>query len=764
MSGGRPRRVMWLLNHKAAREFEIPMLKRVGFQEIFLPKSFPQDHNFRSADVDRSEDRNLTIPSSDLEKLNATNWYAPVPRDIWEIANRHFDLAFFTLHNLDAVERMAASFHGAMLLRAFGLVSTTLSSYNKLLELHAGAHGALSQARHRLWLAEAYRGIGANEGTWLGRRSVYLPLGLAAPAPTDKWVGTDNRLMFICPDIEFNPYYHNIYKRFLRDFKKIPYIIGGAQLIPVKDSDVTGFLPAEEFKRYMRELKVMFYHSSEPRHVHYHPFEAVRTGMPLVFMAGGVLEKLAGRPLPGQAKTTAEARTKIERILRGDRRLIDSIRESQTVLLDAMAPAHLEPYWHEGLHRILANLDEQRLLAAEHARRRKKVAVIVPLGYRGGSMRAAKLVAEALLLGSRQYGEEAQIVLAHLEEPGIYSEREFDDLAPSIQLRPFQWQEVDASHARDAMKLAQHDGWKPKWNKYQVPDDGINHLLDCDVWVIVSDRVDCPILPMRPRVHIIYDYIQRYIDIMESYRDWPFLNAALDADHILVTTEFSRKDTIQYAGVNPDRVTKMPMLAPRFKKSSQLGKKSAPDYFLWTTNVAPHKNHERALQALSIYYGELNGGLHCYVTGVDSERLLQKDVKHLKEARKVYRGDPNLSAKVKFLGELPDKRYQSLLAQSAFLWHPGLIDNGTFSVIEAAYLGVPSLSSDYPAMREIDRQFALNLTMFKPTDIGQMAEKLKWMEENFSRAREILPEQEILDSQDVSKLAGAYWAEVREWL
>ena len=57
----------------------------------------------------------------------------------------------------------------------------------------------------------------------------------------------------------------------------------------------------------------MYYHSTEPDHIHYHPFEAVRAGMPLVFMAGGMLDRLGGIDLPGRSKPPKEARQKIER-------------------------------------------------------------------------------------------------------------------------------------------------------------------------------------------------------------------------------------------------------------------------------------------------------------------------------------------------------------------------------------------------------------------------------------------------------------------
>ncbi len=54
----------------------------------------------------------------------------------------------------------------------------------------------------------------------------------------------------------------------------------------------------------------MFYHSQSPRHIHYHPFEAIKIGMPLVFMGGGMLDRMGGTNLPGRARTWGEATQK----------------------------------------------------------------------------------------------------------------------------------------------------------------------------------------------------------------------------------------------------------------------------------------------------------------------------------------------------------------------------------------------------------------------------------------------------------------------
>ena len=68
-----------------------------------------------------------------------------------------------------------------------------------------------------------------------------------------------------------------------------------------------------------------------------------------------------------------------------------------------------------------------------------------------------------------------------------------------------------------------------------------------------------------------------------------------------------------------------------------------------------------------------------------------------------------LREKLDFKGELPEEEYAAILAGAAFLWHPALIDNGSFSLVEAAQLGVPALSSDYPPIREMEQQFDLRI-------------------------------------------------------
>jgi glycosyltransferase involved in cell wall biosynthesis len=402
-------------------------------------------------------------------------------------------------------------------------------------------------------------------------------------------------------------------------------------------------------------------------------------------------------------------------------------------------------------------------------RGKARIAVILPHIYQGGTFRGAKILAQAIELGSRQAGEDVEVVLAHLDDSARYPDDEFADLPATIKRRPYQWRLLKQDEAYRAMTYA---GLEPSIisTTYQVPDDGINQFMDCDLWVIVSDRLEHPLLPVRPYVLMVYDYLQRYEPVIPLTESQKFISAAHCAQAVFVTTEFTRQDAIQFAGLSSRKVFKLNMLTPDFSASNLSAKPSftrnqdKPAYFLWTTNPVIHKNHENALRALRIYYELLDGQMECRITGCDAEAILKSPLPHLKSSQDIVDTSSILKSQLNLLGQLPDLVYQNQLIGCAFLWHVGRIDNGTFSVVEAAHFGVPALSSDYPAMREMDAQFGLNLSWMDPYSPNIMAKQLKMMEANAMMFRKLLPNAKRLATQSVEQLAHEYWDAVKKYL
>lgn len=762
MTNGKKIRAMWLLNHGTARKFDVAMLKQVGIDEIFLPKKYPDDISFRSASVDFSEDPHLTIPKADLDILNEQNWYGTPSKEAWDIANRNFDILFFIVHDHNIIKSISKYYRGIIIWRAFGLDKSL--TYSKVLDLFMGKYGKalIESLGRRFYFGQSYDHLHKIEEDYLKKRSLFLPLGMSDCKINDVWQGSERKIFFVCPGLGFNNYYQKIYDDFVRDFDGLDYAIGGSQPLPVAYPNVLGYVPKEIHDRNMQEMRVMFYHSIEPNHIHYHPFEAVKAGMPLVFMGGGMLDRMGGDDLPGRCKNIQEARYKIERILNDDWDLIEAICKSQVCLLDLMRPENCIDKWREGFVKIMHSLDKIKNCKISVVSKPKRIAVILPVEYKGGTLRGAKLLAQAIETGAKQTGEKIEVIFCHLTEH--YLEEDFADLSPSITRRSFKWRVLDSEEANRALIYAGMEQTL-KSDRYLVVDDSISQLMDCDLLVLVSDRLSIPLLPIKPYIVIVYDYIQRYVNFLSVEMNKIFIDVAHAAEKVLVTTQFTYNDAVQFAGLPSHKVVKVPMLTPQFSKLQEKAEKKAKSqYFVWPTNAAMHKNHENSFQALSLYYDKFGGQLECHVTGVNTENFITSDLGHLSSLVSILEKNNKMEKKIKFLGELSGKDYQSELQDCQFLWHSALIDNGTFSVVEAACLGVPALSSDYPAMQEIDEQFNLNLCWMNPDDPENMAKNLKMMETKARELRAYVPTSTILLNESVEKLSSSYWEVVKECL
>lgn len=499
---------MWILNHTAARKFELPMLRKMGY-EVFTPKSYPNDPNFRSASVDLRCDDSLSIPADELAILNSADWYAGADRKAWEVANKYFDIAFCILFDPRGVEKTCRQFQGEILWRTYGL--TDPYTYSKALQGHPQyrrVNSAFRQLGPRFWFAEAYPNLHDIEDGWIRRQAVYLPLGMAGanePAQQE-WVGGDHRVLFVCPDIGFNQAYIEIYAEFKSHFKDIPYAVGGAQSIKLDDPHILGYLPLDEHQRNMTHMQCMFYHSQSPRHIHYHPFEAIKIGMPLVFMGGGMLDRMGGTNLPGRARTWGEATQKAKRLLAGDERLAQDIRSSQNILLHEMTEEFAKPYWIKGLAQIEDALSSRDPTPAPQAK--KRLAILSPRR----SLPLALKLAERL----REEAETSGVVHTEIVI-GLETSRKkpWDDVADDevvsigFPARIFSWKEMSKAAAERALLYA-GVGRELESATFLAPDDQIHFFQDCDLWLLIGGRTEYPILPLKPIVVVVDGYQNKY--------------------------------------------------------------------------------------------------------------------------------------------------------------------------------------------------------------------------------------------------------------
>ena len=767
MSEARPMRALWLMNHTTLRRFEVPLLQNLGL-EVFLPKSFPYDEGNLSASVTYDLDGGLSIPAADLAILNRTNFYEALPPDIAAIINRHFDIAFIGYFP-EQLAALARSFEGVVVMRAFGLANGMTYGAVTAASLGRSFIHELDNLGRRFWFGQAYPGLADIETGVFKRRAVHLPLGLAPLPQENTWVGGDKKILLVCPRIGSSPYYNAVYRKFRRDFHGFDYVIGGAQPLPVDDPNVMGFLSRDAFDAMMKHTQVMYYHSQEQYHIHYHPFEAVATGMPLIFMSNGMLDAIGGAMLPGRATSIRDARKKVERILGDDRSFIAEVVGTQDILLRTMSMSFCEPLWQAGFSGIRDAVQAIKTDKIQRPRA-KRVAVILPEAYRGGTLDVSKLLAKMIKRGSAVAGEAVEVVFAHPDN-SLYAPEDFADLVKeNIPRRPFSWRRLTRSDYVLAQKIARRIGDAGMEN-YVVPDDGVNFLMDCDLWLLTTDRLPEPLAPVRPYCLFVQDYLQRYCpDLLGDHYEQAFIDTARDASAVLVNTPHAVEDAVQYAGLRRNRIKMVPHVVDLDKLCPDPGRTKDAPYIIWATNAGSHKKPIQSLQAFERYFNKLGDeAYNVHVTGFNTNLFDPRidyggDVDDIHLIRSFVNQSKLLKSRVVFLGELDDASYSTQLANAQFLFHNAAMDNGTLCSVEAAYLNVPTLSSDYPPMRFLSDRYQLNCRFMRQESLSDVVDNLVSATRELTAWRDALPSREFLDALGWRQMAGQFWNAIKEQL
>lgn len=737
------KRILWLYNHSTLMKSEVAILRDLGY-EVYVPKVIPFDV---SVAVDWESDKLLTIPAEAIEILNKVDFYgASIPREAMNVMNQYFKMAIFGIF-VEPLKSLALGYKGIMIFHPFGLEDG--ASYTKIIEHTAGIWllKRLEQIGNRFWFGQSYENLMEIECDFFQKRTINLPIGMLDTKIVDKWHGSAKKILFVCPRIRINSYYEKIYKQFKEDFKGLPYSIGGAQPIPVEgDKTILGFLPQKEYEDLYPSHSVMYYHSTNKRHVHYHPFEAVKCGLPLVYMAGGLIDELGGRDLPGRCKTIKEAKDKCRRIIKGDKRLAEKIRSTQGVLLEMMSYDYCKNEWAKALQII-----EKNSVIDNNPLKKNKIAFILPQMYRGGVLDYTLRLLKALTKGMPTTQEGIDFVFAVPEE---MKNKYYDDIREvedyGISIRTFNWEKSDKDRIKRLSTLMGYP-LSIYRKEYVLMNDGISYFEDCDFLLFMADRVPPNLFMSKPYGVVIHDYMRRYVpeELNEQY-EMGIMNLVRRSECNFTTSSNAATDCIQYVGIVKDKIHRLPLFFEDISKEVVgLEKKTKKEYFVWATNINKHKNHVMALNALSEYY-QAGGKLHCYVTGINTDlfnvkkdvnnkKIMEVQLNYVQKIRDIIQKDALLKKYIHFEGQLPKRQYYSLLKNAKFMISPGIGDNGNGAVVDAAFLGVPTISSDYPAMRNIDSVLCLGMRFVDGHDYKKMKDAVLWAEQNYNQFKQMLP-------------------------
>jgi len=320
--------ILYLLNHKTLTDFEVPLLIKKGYG-VYIPKNYnslAKENSINYTTVNFYDDF-LHIQPDIIKELNGVNWFSntPLPSSIINILNDNFKYIFITLLTKPPLlNQLVREFKGTIYYRFFGLDGN--KSYYEHIKGHVSPKVKYIFSYLEIYQFEKVR-------LFNDSNSYVIPLGLSN-SKINRLYNTYNRkrddVAFVCSRI--NPkcqYYFNIYKKFISNFKDIKYIIYGKDNEAVtNDKNVVNNLSDDKFYSSIAQCSCIYYHGVEPRHLHYHPLEAIVIGIPIIFHQESLLSSYL-KNSPGRCKNIEEVIIKINRIVAKDQDLVKDILYEQ---------------------------------------------------------------------------------------------------------------------------------------------------------------------------------------------------------------------------------------------------------------------------------------------------------------------------------------------------------------------------------------------------------------------------------------------------
>ncbi|MFQ5946011.1 MAG: glycosyltransferase family 4 protein [Anaerolineae bacterium] len=241
--------------------------------------------------------------------------------------------------------------------------------------------------------------------------------------------------------------------------------------------------------------------------------------------------------------------------------------------------------------------------------------------------------------------------------------------------------------------------WTQWWDQVSLP----RQLARDRVAVFLSPYYKCPILAPCPVVLTIHDLF--FIHYPGQRR--PFHDIAMTAlarlyasraTTIIADSEYSKRSIVDRLGVNPAKVTVIPVaLGPEFKPAPLTDAVRhrygipAP-YILYVGNFKPHKNLPRLLRAYAGLPDPLRATYQLVLAGGD--RNHQPGLEDLARSLEV-------ADRILFPGLIADSDLPALYSGSALFILPSLDEGFGLPALEAMACGAPVVASDRAALPEV---------------------------------------------------------------
>lgn len=735
------KRVLWLSNNTAQREFEVPLLIAMGY-EVFCPKICGYGLGEKNLSVSYQYDCSLSLDKEKLEKLNNFDLYADLDSEILSFINSSFDVVFVQ-PQVEVLRRLIHHFNGIIILRWTG-DEDGLTCTERLIT--DGGYSLLYQintVKDRFYFAYNFPWSIKDECDLLRGRSVYLPLPIEYKHEYVYQKGQS--ALVICPNVMLDDIAKNNFNEYLKSNKNF-YVLGEQLVSPSNYKEL--FIDDTPYGENILKNAVAALDPGYKSSLISEPWIlALEYGLPLIYTKKSQSYQLLGDSCLGCCKDNTEILKKTEKILNGSKNFAEKIIHYQSKALKEYTNDNCIDVWKK----FFKSINNECLLLNNRKKRRKKICVILPEFHLVGGLSYTINFVTALYDEIKKHSDPVDLIFAHIKNAEYTNNNTFLCLKEmGIAVREITVKKLSKKEVKDILEIA---GLYPQKSheKLYIPDgvvydDNINYLMDCDYLINTIDRSggDSPILPLYPYAVVVRDYIQRYETSNAKSINKVVIPTHRNADSVFVTSVPCFHDALGYAMVHRERLHILPFLYKMQSSQNDMNSvisKSHKSYFLWPSNGGKHKNYLKALNVLDEYYRN-NGKMKCRITGINSALMDPKTslipfssnkilCNYMKSIRKYLEQHSLLYKNLIFDSYLTNEEFKETVKNACFIFYTGYVDNGT--CIDAASLGIPSFCIDYPAMRYLSESTEIHCTFFNVNNPKEAAIDLEMMVNNYHK-------------------------------
>lgn len=263
----------------------------------------------------------------------------------------------------------------------------------------------------------------------------------------------------------------------------------------------------------------------------------------------------------------------------------------------------------------------------------------------------------------------------------------------------------------------------PPWRLHRLPDPWPILVGECMARRAAGGRIfhatQPALMPGGPGVATCHDLIPACFP--REYLNGPgraaqrlayrrYLRRLRAAALVMTPSRETADDAVRVAGVDRERVRVVPWAAP--EPAAPEGAPPDGRYVLYTGALEPHKNAPLALEAIA----RAAPGVRLAMAGPWSARRAERLRRH---AARVGAG-----RRVDWLGFLSPGRLAAARAAAIAVLVPSRKEGFGFPVLEGMAAGVPVLTADTPALREVGGDAAWYLPPDRPAEWAQAIDEL----------------------------------------